>query len=166
MIIMNKIVGYATAILLIIFTSFFIVRKLKKSSIPPIIMDKIALVDLNGKAIENGKFIGKPLVINFWGTWCGPCREELPNFETAQKKYGNKVNIILVSDESPETILKFKADNNYSLFYAQSLQHFNTLGLTSVPFTYFYDAKGKLIFKHKDELSEAELDELIKKLVE
>lgn len=162
---MNKLFKYLGGFILIILTTFFVVKKLKKSSIPQINLSAIALKDLEDKPINNAIFAGKPLVINFWGTWCGPCRQELPNFEKAQKLYGDKINIVLVSDESPDAILKFKADNNYPFFYAQSQQHFQELGLTSVPFTYFYDAKGNLVSKQKVTLSEEELEILIKNLI-
>ncbi len=162
---MNKTFTYILIFLLVLLTSFYIVRKLKKTNIPQINLVDIVLVQLDGKTIDNKQFIGKPLIINFWGTWCGPCREELPNFEKAQKTYGNKITIIAVSDESADAIVKFKSENDYHFMYAQSQKHFNALGLTSVPFTYFYDAKGKLISKQKDALSEVELDKLIKKLL-
>lgn len=162
---MNKLFKYTLILLLFILTSFFIVKKFKKSIIPQINMDGISLVDLEGKVIDNKQFLGKPLVINFWGTWCGPCREELPNFENARKTYGDNIYIVVVSDESPETISKFKSENSYEFFYARSLKPLHEFGLPSVPFTYFYNANGKLISKQKDALSEEELNRLIKKML-
>ncbi len=163
---MNNGKWYLLAIILLLFTSLFLARKFKKSYAPPIELAAISIKDLNGNTIDLSKLSGKPLIINFWGIWCGPCREELPNFEKVKEGYGEKVNFVMVSDEPVDKIIKFKEANKYTFLFVQLQKPFHDLGITSVPFTYFYDAVGRLIYKKKVELSEDELEELVKKMVD
>ena len=161
---MNKTFLYLFALIVILFTSFLIVRKVKKNRIPQINLSALAIKSLDGVAIDLESLKGKPLVINFWGTWCGPCRQEMAGFEKAKLKYDEKVNFVMVSDEPVDKLLKFKAANNYTLLYAQSQMPFQELGITSVPFTYIYDATGMLVYKKKDVLSEEELEKVIESI--
>ena len=153
------------SILVIILALLFIARKIKKNYVPSINISHLVLKDIAGRSINMADFADQPLVINFWGTWCGPCRQEFPDFERVKSRYSNKVNFVMVSDEPMETIIKFKETNNYTFLYAQSQIVFHDLGITAVPVTYFYNAKGKLILKKKDLLAEKELDDLVKELV-
>lgn len=160
----NKKQFYLIGILFILIVSFFIVRKIKKNYIPLIELSSLVLKDLNGKDIALTSFAGKPLVINFGGTWCGPCRQEFPDFEKVKQKYASQVNFIMVSDEKEDKIEKFRIENNFTFLFAQSPITFDKLGITSVPVTYLYDAKGNLYTKKKETLSEQQLDELIAEL--
>ena len=160
----NKKQFYLIGILFILIVSFFIVRKIKKNYIPLIELSSLVLKDLNGKDIALTSFAGKPLVINFWGTWCGPCRKEFPDFEKVKQKYVSQVNFIMVSDEQEDKIEKFRSENNFTFLFAQSPITFDKLGITSVPVTYLYDAKGLLYTKKKETLSEQQLDELVAEL--
>ncbi len=161
---MSKAFLYLFAVMILLFTSFFIVRKVKKNRIPQINLSALTIKTLEGGAINLESFKGKPMVINFWGTWCGPCRQEMAGFEKVKLKYSEKVNFLMVSDEPVDKLLKFKAANNYTLFYAQSQKPFQELGITSVPFTYIYDATSMLVYKKKDVLSEGELEKVIESL--
>ena len=71
----------------------------------------------------------------------------------------------MISDEPLSKIRQFQQTNPYHFTYAQSQKPFHDLGITSVPFTYFYNAKGKIVFKKKDSLGEEELEELIKEMI-
>jgi hypothetical protein len=82
-----------------------------------------------------------------------------------KQQYGNQINFLMISNEDAEKVIQFKDENNYSFFFAQSQTPFQNLGITSVPMTYFYDAKGKLVASKKDDLSEAELNGCIDKLI-
>lgn len=109
---------------MILITSFFIAKRLKRNYTPQINLSGIALKDLNGNIVNLANFAGKPLVVNFWGSWCGPCRQELPGFEKAREKYGNQINLVMVSDEQVDKIVKFKEENNYTFFMLNRKKHF------------------------------------------
>ncbi|MEO5893471.1 MAG: TlpA disulfide reductase family protein [Ferruginibacter sp.] len=162
---MNKRSIYLVAVVLVVAASFIIIRKLKNHYAPRINLSGISLKDLDGKVVDLAAFSGKPLVINFWGTWCPPCREELPAFQKARDKYGDEVNILMASDEPVDKISKFKKENNYTFIYTQLQNTFHDLGITSVPVTYFYNARGNLVIKKKDPLTEEELDGFISEII-
>ena len=162
---MNKTVSYAAVAIILLVVSFFISRRFKRNQIPQINLSAIAITDLNGHQINMAGFSGKPLVINFWGTWCGPCRQELPTYEKIKVKYDTLINLLMVSDEPGDKIERFKEDNSYTFMYACLQKRFSQIGIPSVPFTYFYDRTGKLVFKKKDPLKEEELNQLINKMI-
>ena len=70
----------------------------------------------------------------------------------------------MVSDEQEDKIEKFRSENNFTFLFAQSPITFDELGITSVPVTYLYDAKGRLYTKKKETISEQQLDELVAEL--
>jgi thiol-disulfide isomerase/thioredoxin len=158
----SKWISYAIGIFLfILFASFFIYRKIAGRYVPEIALSSLQLKDLQGRDILLSNFKGKPLIINFWATWCGPCRQELPVFEKMKEKYRDQVFFLLVSDESIETIKNFNVSNKYSLTIVQSEEKLGSIGFPSVPFTYFYDKNGRLVIKKKDTISEDELNEYV-----
>src|SRR5688572_12694607 len=67
----------------------------------PLNLPALDLVDLDGRAITNASFAGKVVLLNFWATWCGPCREEIPMLAALQTHYGDRLAIVGLSiDES------------------------------------------------------------------
>ena len=152
---------YFLGVLLMLISALFVARKIKRNYVPSIELSSLVLKDVDGRKIDLARYAGNPMVVNFWGTWCGPCRQEFPDFETVKEKYGDRVNFIMVSDEPLDKIAAFKTDNRYTFFYAQSQKSFLELGIPAVPLTYIYDAKGKLFAKRKDPINEKKLDDLI-----
>lgn len=154
-----------TIVLLLILAGFFIEQRLRQKSTPAINLASLALQDLSGKDINTQQFLNNPTVVNFWGTWCGPCLQELPGFENAGKKFAGKVNIVMVSDEPADKIAAFKTTNNYQLLYAHSQKSFDSLGIAAVPVTCFFDATGKLLMSKEQALDEKELTAAIESLI-
>src|SRR5262249_32688918 len=71
-------------------------------------LPKISLKDLQGKPVHLADYQGKALIVNFWATWCGPCREEIPMLNDLQKKYESKNLVILgiSTDEEGAEVVK------------------------------------------------------------
>ena len=162
---MSKKIFFFIILSIVAVVMIFFSKNHKKHKDPTINLSGLELKDLNGNIINFKTLYGKPLIINFWATWCGPCREEFPNFENAYKKYNDKINFLMVSAETPDKILIFKNKNNYTLPLVQSQQQFNALGITSIPVTCIFSDKGQILYTIKTVLSEKELNVIITELL-
>ena len=109
------------------------------------------LPDLNGKERDIAEWGGKILIVNFWATWCPPCRREVPMFVKLQKKYGSQgVQFIGVAVDHAEAVKAFaKAHGiNYPLLHGiqramdVSTQYGDTAG--TLPYTVVIDRKGDI----------------------
>ncbi len=102
------------------------------------------LVDLNGESIDMSMYLGKKVLVNFWATWCAPCKKEMPDLLEAQQiltKY-NYV-FLLISDESKAQISEFKKRTNYDFTFLKSTKPTNSLGVYALPTTFVYNEKGE-----------------------
>ena len=109
------------------------------------------VVDLSGKEHKLSDFVGKPIVLNFWASWCGPCKSEMPDFEEAWKKYGDKIHFVLVNltDGSQETVESASAyidgqGYTFPIYFDTAYSAAMAYGVNGVPVTYFIDGDGTL----------------------
>ncbi len=108
--------------------------------------------DAEGNAVSLSDFIGKPTIVNFWASWCGPCQMEMPDFDEKYKELGEEVNFLMVnmtdgSQETLESAKKFIENSGYSfpVYFDTDLDAAYTYGVNSIPATYFIDAEGHAI---------------------
>lgn len=94
-------------------------------------------------------FAGTPVVINFWATWCSPCKAELPAFEAAFQQYGEQVHFMMINmtDGARDTVdgvKDFVAGGEYSfpLYFDTELDAAYAYGVYSIPMTVFINADG------------------------
>ena len=104
------------------------------------------LKNLEGELVTLRDFRGKPVLINFWATWCPPCREEMPYLQQVYDEWTSKGLILLTIDigESPTTINKFFAENNLSLpvLLDTDKEIGQAYGITGIPETFLIDKDG------------------------
>ncbi len=112
------------------------------------------VTDVNGKSLSVADFKGKVVMIDFWATWCGPCRGEIPNVVATYQKYHDKgFDIIGISlDQEQQKLLDFTKQNNMAWpQYFDGLGWGNKLavkyGIQSIPMDYLLDGNGKIIGK-------------------
>lgn len=74
----------------------------------------ITLHGLDGKAVKLSSLRGKPVFLDFWATWCGPCRMSLPHTDKLAKTGRGKINVLAISDEDVSTIKSFMKENKYT----------------------------------------------------
>ena len=108
--------------------------------------------DADGNAVSLSAFIGKPTIVNFWASWCGPCQMEMPDFDEMYQELGDEVNFFMVnmtdgSRETVEAAKKFIEDSGYSfpIYFDTDMDAAMTYGVNSLPSTYFIDAEGHAI---------------------
>ena len=109
---------------------------------------------------------GKPKILNFWATWCAPCVKEFPEFVKLNLKYGDKIDVIMISDEDVLKIQKFKLKKGYNLNMMRSIKSFNYYGIIGRPATYFYNSKGELVSKIGGSITYEELEKGLTGIIE
>lgn len=110
------------------------------------------VTDKEGKEVKLSDFIGKPVVLNFWASWCGPCKSEMPDFEEAYGKYQESIHFLMVnltdgSQETVESASSYISEAGYTfpVYYDTKSQAAMTYQVYSVPTSYFIDAEGNMI---------------------
>jgi thiol-disulfide isomerase/thioredoxin len=118
----------------------------------PMSLPALDLVDLDGRAITNATLAGKVVLLNFWATWCGPCREEIPMLAEPQKHYGDRLAIVGLSiDESPAEDVRTFASGlgvNYPVVMSTRALEGEFGGVTAVPSTFVVDVQGRIVQRH------------------
>ena len=127
----------------------------------------LELVDGSGK-VNIRDFAGKIVIVNFWGTWCGPCKQELPDFDQVATEYADDVVVIAIhsvytKNEAPEYINNHFPDSKMLFAYDVPLtknvdMYFNLLGgSSSYPRTLILDQNGVIVFTFDGKLSHSQL---------
>lgn len=118
----------------------------------PTTLDTFTLTDLDGKTISSNDWKGKVVLVNFWATWCGPCRAEIPDLVALQTKYRDRVVVIGVSeDEGPiDKVREFAAKYtvNYPIVMTTPEIEERFPGVAALPTTFFLDTEGRIAQRH------------------
>jgi cytochrome c biogenesis protein CcmG, thiol:disulfide interchange protein DsbE len=110
------------------------------------------LNDLDGKSFSLAEAKGKIVLLNFWATWCGPCRAEIPDLVDLQKRYADKLEIIaLATDEDDaDQVRRFvlKSGINYRVAMISDEVRLAYGGVAALPTSFVIDPQGRIVQKH------------------
>jgi len=110
------------------------------------------LNDLNGKPVSLAEAKGKIVLLNFWATWCGPCRAEIPDLVDLQKRYADKFEIIaLATDEDdPDEVRRvvLQSGINYRVAMSSDAVRRDYGGIAALPTSFVIDPQGRIVQKH------------------
>lgn len=130
------------------------------------------MTDRTGAQVRLSDFFGKPIIINFWATWCGPCQMELPYFDEAFGKYQDQIQFLMVdladgAYETREGCIAFALDRGYSfpLYFDEFGEGSEAYGISAIPYTLVIDADGRIVDSHLGSMSSADLQKLIDALI-
>ena len=141
------------------------------TEIAPASVQAASFADTRGRSQSLGQFQGKIIVVNFWATWCAPCREEMPAFVRLQERWSSRnVQFVGLANEEPLRVERFAKDLgiNYPLWVGGdevgefSRRLGNRLGV--LPHTVLLDRHGRVIESRVGTYSEALLEERLKAL--
>ena len=111
------------------------------------------LKDLEEKTLSLEAYRGKVILLNFWATWCGPCRAEIPDLIELQKKYQGRLQIIglVVDEDEKDTVRKFvdEFEINYPVALAPTKLRITYGGIAALPTSFLLNAEGRVVQKHE-----------------
>lgn len=111
------------------------------------------LKNLDGKTVKSSDFDGKVVILDFWATWCPPCKAEIPGFVELQKQYGDKGLVVIgvsLDEQGPAVVKPFmkQFEMNYPVVMgdAKIVQDFG--GIEGLPTTFIIDRTGNIVASH------------------
>ena len=131
---------------------------------------QLTMKDMNGIDVKLASFKGKVILLNFWATWCGPCREEIPSLVELQQHYGEQLVVLGVSIDDPLSKLKPYATEmhmNYPVLVGKDRQDVQDAygPLFGIPVSVFVDRDGRIWKRHSGIASKEQFEREIKALL-
>jgi thiol-disulfide isomerase/thioredoxin len=116
-----------------------------------------AVRDLDGREVSSASLRGKVVIVNFWATWCPPCRAEIPDLVALQEKYRDHLQVIGVSQDEapPDVVRKFAADHRMNYPIVMSTPELEKMfpGISALPTSFIIDKQSRVVQKHVGMLS-------------
>ena len=130
------------------------------------------VTDAEGNAVKLSDFRGKGVVLNFWASWCGPCKSEMPHFQTAYEQYGEDVHFLMVNmstafGDSRANAAAVLEEGSYTfpVYYDDLSECAYAYGINAIPVTAFIDADGNLVSMKTGAMNAADLDRRIQTIL-
>jgi peroxiredoxin len=125
--------------------------------------------DVSGKPVQLSKYQGRLVLLNFWASWCAPCREEMPMFSTWQRQLGAKgLQVIGISmDDDAGEVKKFLAAYpvTYPIVMGDASFAGQFGGVLGLPLSYLIDARGRVVARYQGEVDLAKMEAKVKELL-
>lgn len=150
------------AILLLFFSHHF--ETLEKGAKPGL---PATMLSPSGQQIDITALPNKPMVVNFWATWCPPCRSEMPGLVNIANRFAGRVQFLGIAAQSPISDLR-RFQELYKIPYPIVLGDDHLLSAwkaESLPVTYFLNSLGEVVGSHAGAISESQLESAIQKLL-
>ncbi len=174
----KKLAFFVALLALIIIVAYFGYRELSgdgpevdapdTSNSNAIVAPDFTVYDMQGNAVRLSDMKGKPVVVNFWATWCNPCLSELGHFEDMYKKYGDSINFMMVDmtdggRETAEKVKSFIKNEGYTFpVYLDTKQlAAYTYSVSSIPMTLFINEKGEIVYNYVGAMNARTLENFI-----
>ena len=129
-------------------------------------------VGLDGNRLRLSALSGKPVVLNFWSSKCGPCRQEMPDFQEAYQEYGDQIHFVMVNSigafgETEESGRQYLEEQKYTFpaCFDVDQEAVMAYGIQAFPTTYFIDADGYIVTGAKGMLTQSNLEKGISMLL-
>lgn len=117
----------------------------------------------DGVEVEFYDYVGKPIVMNFWASWCSPCQMEMPDFEKVYTEYGDDVTFLMINlvggRETYETAKAFIKESEFTfpVYFDHESEASYIYGIRSIPTTVFIDAEGYIVTGASGMITEQQL---------
>ena len=116
--------------------------------------------DSNADPHSLSEYVSKPIVLNFWGSWCGPCKSEMPGFQAVYEELGDQVQFLMIDvGETTDEAEAFLAQAGYTfpVLFDVNGEASYAYQISAVPATFFISAQGELVDYHVGAMQEADL---------
>ena len=129
------------------------------------------IYDGDGNKVHLSDFAGKPIILNFWASWCVPCKKEMPDFNEKYLEYGDEIQFLMVDfarDDKIEDAKKYVSDMGFEfpVYYDIDGDAFLAYEITAFPTTIAFDADGNVVDRYRGTMSEETLQSVIDKLLD
>lgn len=151
-----------------------VVASIETTTREAIYMPEATFYSASGEPLELQSLEGKPIVLNFWASWCPPCVEEMPYFEQAYQEHGDDVQFVMLNatesrpGETIQAAQDFLVEHDLDLpvYYDQNYANQITFGISSLPSTLFINSDGEVVYGHRGLINDEQLEFMIAEVLE
>ncbi len=175
----SRVYAWATVVAVVLIGGYFLFGRVEstatsaiKPGLPPVEASDAAppftLSDVQGRPVSLADFRGKVVVLDFWATWCPPCKREIPDFIDLQSEYSSKgLQIVGIALDEPQKVKEFaeQVGMNYSVLLGDDATAMEYGGISGIPTTFVIDRTGKIVNRFEGYRPRSVFEQEIQKLL-